>query len=256
MPGYLTLRGSAGGDQGLDGPASAPWRTRWRALAACGARCQGGVPAYDTDVYGALVPTRCTPAGRSDRVGVRLAVPVRAGPHARRASCAPALAGSDVLLVDRYLASTAAYGAARLRQSGGGDSSAGYARWSWSASASRRPPAVAASGAPRGGRERAARGRPWTRRAKPGTLRVDDEPATALREVYDQLAAADWVSPCGCWTARPAAGERPGGRGDQPLVNGPMDGADQPPVTARWTWRTSCRWTCWPRTSSPAARSS
>jgi dTMP kinase len=104
----------------------------------------------------------------------------------------------DVVLLDRYVASNAAYGAARLRQDTGG----GFVEWVRALEIDRLglplpdrqlllrvPAAVAAQRSH--GRERADAGRPRD------TFETDHELQARCAEVYDQLAAADWLSP---WT--------------------------------------------------------
>jgi dTMP kinase len=109
-----------------------------------------------------------------------------------------ALAGHDVVLVDRYIASNAAYGAARLHQDADGE----LVRWVHALEVERFgvpvpdaqlllqvPSAVAADRA--AGRER----------AEPGRARDAYESDAALQDrtaaVYAGLAAACWLSP---WT--------------------------------------------------------
>jgi len=204
------------------------------ALAACGARvARAAFPRYDTDVYGALVSDALH--GRlGDLIesvygmAVLFALDRRAAADELRA----ALALSDVLLVDRYLASTAAYGAARLRQSGGGE----FVGWVRALELERfgipapdlqlllRVPREVAA-------ERAARREALDAARTRDRYESDDELQRRCGEVYDQLAVADWVSP---WRVLDGAAQPlvngPVDGADQPLVNGPMDGADQPPV--------------------------
>jgi len=82
-------------------------------------------------------PTRCT-------YGVLFALDRRAAADELRAS----LAESDVLLVDRYLASNAAYGPHGCTRTAPAPSWTGCAPWSWSASASRRRTCSSCSRAP------------------------------------------------------------------------------------------------------------
>lgn len=169
-----------------------------RALAERDARvARVAFPRYYTDVYGPLLADALH--GRlgdlSDSVhGMALlfALDRRAAADELRAR----LAGSDVLLVDRYVASNAAYGAARLRQSGSGE----FVEWVRALELERfaipvpdlqlllRVPRELAA-------DRAAR-----REAADATRRRDSYEADAdlqrrCGQVYDQLAEADWVSP-------------------------------------------------------------
>ncbi|HJP80449.1 MAG TPA: dTMP kinase [Pseudonocardiaceae bacterium] len=110
----------------------------------------------------------------------------------------------DVLLVDRYIASNAAYGAARLRQDANGE----FVRWLAELEVGRfdlpvpdlhlllRVPVDVAA-------ERAAR----REAADPGRLRDRYESDSALQVrcglVYDQLAATGWLAP---WEVLDGAG--------------------------------------------------
>jgi dTMP kinase len=105
-----------------------------------------------------------------------------------------ALAGHDVVLLDRYVASNAAYGAARLRQDAGGE----FVDWVRAIEIDRfgcpvpdlqlllRVPAAVAA-------ERSA-GRERTERAR-DTWETDNDLQTRCAGVYDGLAAANWLSP-------------------------------------------------------------
>ena len=156
-------------------------------------------PRYDDDVHAELV--RDALHGRlgdtADSVyGMTLlfALDRRAAAPAIRES----LTANDVVLVDRYIASTAAYGAARLHQ----DASGGFVDWVRELEIERFgvpvpdrqlylcvPPAVA------------ARRAEHRERTEPGRARDAYESDAGLQErtgeVYAQLAAMSWLSP---WT--------------------------------------------------------
>jgi dTMP kinase len=105
-----------------------------------------------------------------------------------------ALADHDVVLLDRYVASNAAYGAARLHQDAGGE----FVEWVRAIEIERfgcpvperqlllRVPAAVAA-------ERSA-GRERTERAR-DTWETDNDLQARCAAVYDGLAAADWLSP-------------------------------------------------------------
>jgi len=168
-------------------------------------------PRYDTDVYGPLVADALH--GRlgdlTDSVhgmAVLFALDRRAAGDELRA----ALAESDVLLVDRYLASNAAYGGRPAATSPvTGSSSPGCAELELERFGHPGPgPAAAAPGADRGGR-RGGRpaGRRWDAGARSGTA---TSPTTSSQRrcgrVYDQLASLGWVSP---WRMLDGATEAP-----------------------------------------------
>jgi dTMP kinase len=161
-------------------------------------------PRYDDDIHAELV--RDALHGRlgdtaESVYGMALlfALDRRAAAPAIR----EALAENDVVLVDRYVASTAAYGAARLHQ----DASGGFVDWVRELEIERFgipvpdrqlflhvPPAVAAGRAEH--RER----------TEPGRTRDAYESDAGLQErtgeVYAQLAALSWMSP---WTVADGA---------------------------------------------------
>lgn len=168
------------------------------ALRAAGARVgQAAFPRYDADVYGTLVADalhgRLGDAGDSvHAMAVLFALDRRAAAGDLRA----ALAEVDVLLVDRYLASNAAYGAARLGQAGDGE----FVGWVRALELDRFgipapdrqlllrvPREVAAARAAH--RESLDAGRTRDR------YESDDELQRRCAVLYDELAAGGWVSP-------------------------------------------------------------
>jgi dTMP kinase len=168
------------------------------ALRSAGARVgRAAFPRYDTDVYGALVSDalhgRLGDAGESVHgMAVLFALDRRAAAAELRA----ALAGVDVLLVDRYLASNAAYGAARLGQAGDGE----FVAWVRALELDRFdipapdrqlllrvPREVAAARAAHRESVDAARSR--------DRYESDDELQRRCGVLYDELADGDWVSP-------------------------------------------------------------
>lgn len=113
-----------------------------------------------------------------------------------RAELLAALGANDVVLADRYVASNAAYGAARLRQSGDGE----FVRWVRALEVDRFalpvphahlllrvPVGVAASRAQRRERTEADRRR--------DNFESDDALQARCAAVYDELAAGDWLAP-------------------------------------------------------------
>ncbi|RJQ83150.1 dTMP kinase [Amycolatopsis panacis] len=105
-------------------------------------------------------------------------------------------AANDVVLLDRYVASNAAYAAARLRQHADGE----VVRWVWDLEVSRfalpRPdahlllrvsPEVAAERAERRAEADSARTR--------DAFETDDSLQLRCAGVYDELAAAGWLAP-------------------------------------------------------------
>lgn len=109
--------------EGLDGAGKRTLAQRLtEALVARGARvARLAFPRYDSDVHAALV--RDALYGRLGDLGdsvhgmaVLFALDRRDAADEVRALCA----GHDLVLVDRYVASNAAYGAARLHESAGG----------------------------------------------------------------------------------------------------------------------------------------
>ena len=110
--------------EGLDGAGKRTFAAALTAqLTACGARTTGlAFPRYDDDVHAELA--RDALYGRMGDLGssvhamaVLFALDRRAAAPGLRA----ALAGHDVVLVDRYVASNAAYNAARLGQDADGE---------------------------------------------------------------------------------------------------------------------------------------
>jgi dTMP kinase len=177
------------------------------ALGAAGARvARLGFPRYDLDVHAELARDALHGrlgdlAGSVHGMAVLFALDRRAAaPQLRRA-----LSGHDVVLVDRYIASNAAYGAARLHQDAAGE----FVRWVCRLEIERFtlpvpdrqllldvPQAVAA--------QRAAH----RESTEPGRERDTYESDAGLQQrtgaVYAQLAAASWLSP---WTVLDGAGE-------------------------------------------------
>ena len=168
------------------------------ALRVAGARVgQAAFPRYDTDVYGTLVADALH--GRLGDVGdsvhamaVLFALDRRAAAGDLRA----ALADVDVLLVDRYLASNAAYGAARLGQAGDGE----FVGWVRALELDRFgipaphrqlllrvPREVAAA--------RAAHRESLDAERARDRYESDDELQRRCAVLYDELAAGSWVSP-------------------------------------------------------------
>lgn len=154
-------------------------------------------PRYDTDVHAELVADalhgRLGDLGESVHgMAVLFALDRRDAADELRA----ALARVDVVLLDRYVASNAAYGAARLRQDAEGE----FVAWVQELELGRFrlpvpdlqlllrvPREVAAARA--AGRERADASR--TRDA----FESDDGLQARCAAVYDQLAARSWLSP-------------------------------------------------------------
>jgi dTMP kinase len=203
--------------EGLDGAGKRTLVERLLpALRARGARAATlAFPRYGVDVHADLV--RDALHGRlgdlADSVHA-MAVLFALDRRAAAAGLRAALAGHDVVLVDRYVASNAAYGAARLHQPAGGE----FAGWVRELEVDRFgvpvpdhhlllavPRAVAG--------ERAAR----RARTDPGRERDRYEADAGLQErtaaVYAGLAAAGWLS---AWTvldgAAPVDVERLAGR--------------------------------------------
>jgi dTMP kinase len=154
-------------------------------------------PRYHTDVYGPLLADalhgRLGDLSRSVHgMAVLFALDRRAGAAELRA----ALRDADVLLVDRYLASNAAYGAARLGESGSGE----FVEWVRALELDRfgipvptlqlllRVPREVAA-------ERAARREAADAARTRDSYESDAELQRRCGEVYDQLAEVDWVSP-------------------------------------------------------------
>jgi dTMP kinase len=162
-------------------------------------------PRYDADVHAELA--RDALYGRLGDLAASvhgMAVLFALDRRGAAADLRAAVSGHDVVLVDRYVASNAAYGAARLRQDADGE----LVEWVRELEVGRFgipvpdhqlllavPRAVAA--------ERAAH----RERTEPGRERDAYEADAALQErtgaVYAQLAAASWLSP---WTVLDGAG--------------------------------------------------
>jgi dTMP kinase len=187
--------------EGLDGAGKRTLTGRLlAALAARGARTATvAFPRYGADVHADLV--RDALHGRlgdlADSVHA-MAVLFALDRRAAAADLRAAVAGHDLVLVDRYVASNAAYGAARLHQEASGE----FAAWVRDLEVDRFavpvpdrhlllavPRAVAA--------QRAAH----RERTEPGRERDRYESDAALQErtaaVYRGLAAAGWLAP---WT--------------------------------------------------------
>ncbi|HTK60872.1 MAG TPA: dTMP kinase [Pseudonocardia sp.] len=185
--------------EGLDGAGK---RTLTDALDSALARegastARFAFPRYDTDVHAELVADalhgRLGDLGESVHgMAVLFALDRRDAADELRA----ALARVDVVLLDRYVASNAAYGAARLRQDAEGE----FVAWVQELELGRFrlpvpdlqlllrvPREVAAARA--AGRERADASR--TRDA----FESDDGLQARCAAVYDQLAARSWLSP-------------------------------------------------------------
>jgi dTMP kinase len=194
--------------EGLDGAGK---RTLTEALSAALSAAGAGVarfdfPRYADDVHAELA--RDALHGRLGDLGGSvhgMAVLFALDRLAAAPQLRAALAGRDVVLVDRYIASNAAYGAARLHQDAAGE----FVRWVCTLEIERFmlpvpdrqlllavPHAVAA--------RRAAH----RERTEPGRARDAYESDARLQErtgaVYEQLAAASWLSP---WTVLDGAGE-------------------------------------------------
>jgi dTMP kinase len=185
--------------EGLDGAGKRTLTGRLTAaFTAGGARCATlAFPRYDVDVHAELV--RDALYGRLGDLGdsvygmsLLYALDRRAAADGLRA----ALRDHDVVLVDRYAASNAAYGAARLRQDAPGE----FTGWVRELEVDRfgipvpdhhlllAPPSAVAA-------ERAVH----RERTEPGRERDNYESDRGLQEragvVYAQLAAAAWLSP-------------------------------------------------------------
>jgi dTMP kinase len=187
--------------EGLDGAGK---RTMADALAAeLGSRgasvARAAFPRYDHDIHAALV--RDALHGRlgdlADSVH-GMAVLFALDRHGAAAELRAAKAGHDALLVDRYVASNAAYGAARLRE----DASGEFVKWVAALETER-------LGVPvpdlqlllRVPRDLAAERAAHREDTEPDRSRdrFEADPALQQRtaELYEQLAATQWLSP---WT--------------------------------------------------------
>jgi dTMP kinase len=185
--------------EGLDGAGK---RTLADALVAAlradGASVAGlAFPRYDVDVHAELV--RDALHGRLGDLGDSvhgMAVLFALDRRAAQAEMTGLLAEHDVLLADRYVASNAAYGAARLHQGADGE----FVEWVRQLEIERFgmlvphahlllrvPVDVAASRAEHRERTQADRAR--------DAFESDGGLQTRCARVYDELAAADWLSP-------------------------------------------------------------
>lgn len=154
-------------------------------------------PRYGEDVYGPLVADALH--GRlgdlTDSV-YGMAMLFALDRRAASAQVGRALAHADVLLVDRYVASNAAYGAARLKQDADGE----FVDWVRALELDRfelpAPDLQLLLRVPRElAAERAARRESLDATRARDAYESDDELQRRCGEVYDQLAAASWVSP-------------------------------------------------------------
>jgi dTMP kinase len=181
--------------EGLDGAGKATLAARLdAAFAARGATvARLGFPRYEDDVHAELV--RDALHGRAGDLGdsvhgmaLLFALDRRAAADGIRA----ALATHDVLLVDRYIASNAAYGAARLHQ----DASGEFVDWVRSTEVERfgvpRPDHQLLLDVP----EHVAAGRAERRGAR-DAFETDEGLQKRTAAVYAQFAAMSWLSP---WT--------------------------------------------------------
>ena len=187
--------------EGLDGAGKRTLAERLlAALAGAGARTATlAFPRYDVDVHADLV--RDALHGRlGDLVesvhgmAVLFALDRRAAAEGLRV----ALLAHDVVLVDRYVASNAAYGAARLHEDAGGEFVAWVAALEVERFAVPVPDRQLLLDVPRAvAAERAAH----RERTEPGRGRDRYESDAALQDrtaaVYARLAAESWLSP---WT--------------------------------------------------------
>jgi dTMP kinase len=193
--------------EGLDGAGKHTLTDRLLAgLTARGARTTTvAFPRYDADVHAQLA--RDALHGRlgdlRDSVhgmAVLFALDRRDAAEGLRA----AVAAHDVVVVDRYVASNAAYGAARLHQDAGGEFVAWVAALEVDRFAVPVPARQLLLDVPRAvAAERAA----FRARSEPGRPRDRYEVDAGLQErtgaVYRGLAAAGWLSP---WTVVDGAG--------------------------------------------------
>ena len=193
--------------EGLDGAGKRTLTDRLvGALHARGARTATlAFPRYDADVHAELV--RDALHGRlGDLIDSVYGMTVLFALDRRDAAdgLRTALAGHDVVLVDRYVASTAAFGAARLHQDAAGE----FVRWVWDLEIERFavpvpdrhlllevPHVLAAQRAEH--RERTEQGR--TRDRYESDAGLQERTGT----VYRGLAAAGWLAP---WTVLDGAG--------------------------------------------------
>ena len=194
--------------EGLDGAGKSTLTRRVvDALAARGLRTTTvAFPRYDADVHAELA--RDALHGRlgdlADSVHA-MAVLFALDRRAAADDLRKALAGHDLVLVDRYVASNAAYGAARLHQGASGE----FVSWVHDLE-------IARFGLPVPDRHLlldvpravAARRAAHRERAEPGRTRDRYEADAGLQErtaaVYRELAAAGWLAP---WTVLDGAAE-------------------------------------------------
>ncbi|WP_432847439.1 dTMP kinase [Amycolatopsis sp. CA-161197] len=106
------------------------------------------------------------------------------------------LADNDVVLLDRYVASNAAYAAARLRENADGD----VVRWVWGIEVERfalpRPDAhLLLRVSPEVAAERAVRRAAADSERARDAFESDDALQQRCAAVYDELAAAGWLAP-------------------------------------------------------------
>jgi dTMP kinase len=194
--------------EGLDGAGKRTFADRLTAaLHARGARTHGlAFPRYDDDIHAELV--RDALYGRlGDLIGsvhgmaVLYALDRRAAADGLRA----AVAEHDVVLVDRYVASAAAYGAARLHQDAAGE----FVAWTRELEIDRFGIPVPDHHLLLAVHREVAAGRAAHReRTEPGRERDVYESDDGLQErtgaVYAGLAAAHWLSP---WTVLDGAAD-------------------------------------------------
>ncbi len=210
--------------EGLDGAGKATLAGGLAAaLGGAGARVgRSAFPRYDVDVHAELV--RDALYGRMGDLGASVHGMALLFALDRRAAVPQlhrALREHDVLLVDRYVASNAAYGAARLGQDAAGE----FVAWVRSLEIDRFalpvpdhqlllavPRAVAAERAAH--RERTERGR------RRDSFESDAPLQQRTEAVYEQLAATCWLSP---WTVLDAAAD-PAALAADLLVAGPPAG--------------------------------
>jgi dTMP kinase len=187
--------------EGIDGAGK---NTVARAVTAAlqergGSVARFAFPRYDADVHAELA--RDALYGRAGDLGESvhgMALMFALDRRAAAAELRAALGAHDVVLVDRYVASNAAYGAARLHQDAQGE----FVEWVRATEVERFgipvpdrqlllavPEDVAAGRAERREREDPGRGR--------DAFESDDLLQKRTAAVYAQLAALSWVSP---WT--------------------------------------------------------
>jgi dTMP kinase len=187
--------------EGLDGAGKATGAAGLSAaLEAKGASvARFAFPRYDADVHAELA--RDALYGRAGDLGASVHGMALMFALDRRAAAAPiraACAAHDVVLVDRYVASNAAYGAARLHQDADGE----FVAWVRDIEVRRFgvpvPDHQLLLAVPR--RVAAARAA-HRERAEPGRARdafeSDDGLQGRTEQLYAQLAARSWLSP---WT--------------------------------------------------------